>query len=152
MTYCRFCDGVVDIRKGYQRMLKRIFLLAGAIGWGVAVLGVFLPWHVMNGILRNMGAAAPVVDPMIRYWFRMATGGWSMIGFFHLMALLFPRKYDNLIPLLAYGTLFEGAVLLCNGIILDIPLFPFAGDVGFCFIVGAGLLFSNIGNRGGNLP
>ena len=129
-------------------MLKRIFLLAGAIGWGVAVLGVFLPWHVMNDILQNMGAAAPVDDPMIRYWFRMATGAWSMIGFFYLMALLFPRKYDDLVHLLAVGTLFEGAVLLLHGITANIPLFPFAGDAGFCLIVGGGLLFTTICNRG----
>ena len=132
-------------------MLKRIFLLAGAIGWGVSVLGVLLPWSAMDAIMQNMGAASAVDDPMIRYWFRMATGAWSMIGFFYLTALLFPRKYGNLVPLLAVGTLFEGAVLLFHGIAANIPLFPFAGDVGFCLIVGGGLLFTTICNRGGRV-
>ena len=115
-------------------MMKRIFLLAGAIGWGVSILGVLLPWSVMDIVLQNMGASAPVTDLQIQYWFRMATTAWSIIGFLYLMVLLKPQKYNNLIPLLGWGTLF------------DLPIFPFAGDVGFCLIVGGGLLLSNRGN------
>ena len=123
--------------------MKRIFLLAGAIGWGVSILGVLLPWSVMDIVLQNMGAASPVTDVQVQYWFRMATGAWSIIGFLYFMVLLKPQKYNNLIPLLAWGTLFEGVVLLVHGLYLNLPLFPFAGDVGFCLIVGGGLLLSN---------
>ena len=123
--------------------MKRIFLLAGAIGWGVSILGVLLPWNVMDIVLQNMGAAAPVTDVQVQYWFRMATGAWSIIGFLYLMVLLKPQKYNNLIPLLAWGTVFEGIVLLIHGLYLNLPLFPFAGDVGFCLIVGGGLLLTN---------
>ena len=123
--------------------MKRIFLLAGAIGWGVSILGVLLPWSVMDIVLQNMGAASPITDLQIQYWFRMATGAWSIIGFLYLIVLLKPQKYDNLIPLLAWGTLFEGIVLLIHGLYLNLPLFPFAGDVGFCLIVGGGLLLTN---------
>ena len=126
--------------------MKRIFLLAGAIGWGVSILGVLLPWSVMDIVLQNMGAAAPVTDVQVQYWFRMATGAWSIIGFLYLIVLLKPQKYNNLIPLLARGTVFEGIVLLIHGLYLNLPLFPFAGDVGFCLIVGGGLLLSNRGN------
>ena len=126
--------------------MKRIFLLAGAIGWGVSILGVLLPWSVMDIILQNMGAAAPITDVQVQYWFRMATGAWSIIGLLYLIVLLKPQKYGNLIPLLAWGTLFEGIVLLIHGLYLNLPLFPFAGDVGFCLIVGGGLLLSNRGN------
>ena len=127
-------------------MMKRIFLLAGVIGWGVSILGVLLPWSVMDIVLQNMGAASPITDVQIQYWFRMATGAWSIIGFLYLMVLLKPQKYDNLIPLLAWGTVFEGIVLLIHGLYLNLPLFPFAGDVGFCLIVGGGLLLCNTGN------
>ena len=123
--------------------MKRIFLLTGSIGWGISVLGVILPWSVMDIVLQNMGAAAPISDVQVQYWFRMATGAWSVIGFLYLMVLLKPQKYDNLIPLLAWGTLFEGILLLIHGLYLNLPLFPFAGDVGFCLIVGGGLLLSN---------
>ena len=126
--------------------MKRIFLLAGVIGWGVSILGVLLPWGVMDVILQNMGASAPVTDAQVQYWFRMATGAWSIIGLLYLIVLLKPQKYNNLIPLLAWGTLFEGIVLLIHGVYLHLPIFPFAGDVGFCLIVGGGLLLSNRGN------
>ena len=120
--------------------MKRIFLLAGAIGWGISILGVLLPWSIMDIVLQNMGAASPITDVQVQYWFRMATGAWSIIGFLYLMVLLNPQKYNNLIPLLAWGTVFEGIVLLIHGLYLNLPLFPFAGDVGFCLIVGSGLL------------
>ena len=124
-------------------MTKRIFLLAGAIGWGISILGVLLPWSVMDIVLQNMGAASPVTDVQVQYWFRMATGAWSIIGFLYLMILLNPQKYNNLISLLAWGTVFEGIVLLIHGLYLNLPLFPFAGDVGFCLIVGGGLLLTD---------
>jgi hypothetical protein len=60
-----------------------------------------------------------------------------------LIVLLKPQKYNNLIPLLAWGTLFEGIVLLIHGLYLNLPLFPFAGDVGFCLIVSGGLLLTD---------
>ena len=123
--------------------MKRIFLLAGAIGWGISILGVLLPWNVMDIVLQNMGAASPITDVQVQYWFRMATTAWSIIGFLYLIVLLKPQKYNNLIPLLAWGTVFEGIVLLIHGLYLNLPLFPFAGDVGFCLIVGGGLLLTN---------
>ena len=123
--------------------MKRIFLLAGAIGWGVSILGVLLPWSVMDIVLQNMGAASPITDVQVQYWFRMATTAWSIIGFLYLIVLLKPQKYNNLIPLLAWGTVFEGIVLLIHGLYLNLPIFPFSGDVGFCLIVGGGLLLSN---------
>ena len=124
-------------------MMKRIFLLAGAIGWGISILGVLLPWSVMDIVLQNMGAASPITDVQVQYWFRMATGAWSIIGFLYLIVLLKPQKYNNLIPLLGWGTVFEGIVLLIHGLYLNLPIFPFAGDVGFCLIVGGGLLLTN---------
>ena len=124
-------------------MMKRIFLLTGALGWGVSILGVLLPWSVMDIVLQNMGAASPITDVQIQYWFRMATGAWSIIGFLYLIVLLKPQKYNNFIPLLGWGTLFEGILLLIHGLYLNLPIFPFAGDVGFCLIVGGGLLLTN---------
>ena len=92
-----------------------------------------------SGISDNRCASAILL-------FRMATTAWSFIGFLYLIVLLKPQKYNNLIPLLGWGTLFEGVVLLIHGLYLNLPIFPFAGDVGFCLIVGGGLLLSNRGN------
>ena len=125
-----------------NKKLGKIFLAAGAIGWGIAILGVLLPWNVMTPMLQSMGASTDFTDAQLRYWLRMACGGWSIIGFLFLMVLLKPAKYGNLVPLLAAGSIFEGIVLLVHGLLLGVPLFPFAGDVLFCLVVGIGLLWT----------
>ena len=53
--------------------MKRIFLLAGTIGWGVSILGVLLPWSVMDIVLQNMGAASPITDVQVQY----CSSGWQ---------------------------------------------------------------------------
>ena len=125
-----------------NKKIGKIFLAAGAIGWGIAILGVLLPWNVMTPMLQSMGASTDFADAQLRYWLRMACGGWSIIGFLFLMVLLKPSKYGNLVPLLAAGSIFEGIVLLLHGLLLGVPLFPFAGDVLFCLVVGIGLLWT----------
>ena len=123
-----------------NKKLGKIFLPAGAIGWGIAILGVLLPWNVMTPMLQSMRASCDFADVQLRYWLRMACGGWSIIGFLFLMVLLRPAKYGNIVPLLAAGSIFEGIVLLLHGLLLRVPLFPFAGDVLFCLAVDCGLL------------
>ena len=124
------------------RKIHTLLLATGAIGWGVAVLGVFLPWKVMTPMLQSMGSSGDFTDAQMQYWLRMACGGWSIIGFLFMMALLNPRKYGNLVPLLAWCSLFEGIVLLVHGLLSSVSLFPFAGDVLFCLVVGGGLLWT----------
>ena len=125
-----------------NKKLGKIFLATGAIGWGIAILGILFPWNVMMPMLQSMGASCNFADAQLRYWLRMACGGWSIIGFLFLMVLLKPAKYGNLVPLLAAGSIFEGIVLLVHGLLLGVPLFPFAGDVLFCLVVGIGLLWT----------
>ena len=124
------------------RKLQTLFIAAGAIGWGVAVLGVLLPWSVMTPLLQSMGSSYDFTDAQTQYWLRMACGGWSIIGFLFLMALLKSRKYGNMVPLLAVCSIFEGIVLLIHGPLSGVALFPFAGDVLFCLVVGVGLLWT----------
>ncbi len=125
-----------------NKKIGKIFLAAGAIGWGIAILGVLLPWNVMTPMLQSMGASTDFTDVQLRYWLRMACGGWSIIGFLFLIVLLKPSKYGNIVPLLAAGSIFEGIVLLVHGLLLGVPLFPFVGDVLFCLVVGIGLLWT----------
>ena len=123
--------------------IQNVFLAAGAFGWGIAVLGVLLPWNWIAPMLQSMGTAYDFSDHHAQYWLRMACGGWSIIGFLLLAALLKPVKYDGLVPLLAWGSIFEGIVLLVHGLLLKLPLFPFAGVVLFCLVVGVGLVLTN---------
>ncbi|MBS1368846.1 MAG: hypothetical protein HPZ91_02715 [Lentisphaeria bacterium] len=123
----------------------RLLVWAAVIGWGVSLLGTLLPWNMMEFLLQGMGKEFATDDPMIRYWFRMAAGGWTVIGFLFLCCALKPREYAALLPLLAWGSLFEGVVLLFHGLALGLPLFPFLGDAAFCLAVGAGILLA--GNK-----
>ena len=131
------------------RKLQTLLLATGTIGWGVAILGVFLPWSIMTPLLQSMRSSYDFSDAQTRYWLRMACGGWSIIGFLFLMALLKPHKYGNIVPLLAMGSIFEGIVLLIHGLLLGVSMFPFAGDVLFCLVVGSGLLWTGaVSNHG----
>lgn len=129
-------------RKGVD--LIGFFLWTGAVGWGVAILGVLLPWRVIGPLLLQMGAQSPVADPQLQYWLRMAAGAWSIIGFFFFVAARDRKRHTDLPLLLGAASLFEGALLLVHGLILGRPLLPFAADVIFCFFVGAGLLYGLI--------
>ena len=126
--------------QSFNSKFQRILLAAGAIGWGISILGVLLPWSWMLPMLQSMGATCDFADKHVQYWLRMACGGWSIIGFLFLVALLKPGKYGVLAPLLAWCSIFEGVVLLTHGVLLGLPMFPFAGDVLFCLVVGIGLL------------
>ena len=123
----------------YSRLLKLILVMA-ALGWGISILGVFLPWHVAISGLRGLGAGDVPNDPMLNYWVRMAGGGFTMIGVIFAAILVQPRRFSVLLPLMAYLSVAEGVILLISGIWLKLPPFPFLGDTGFCFFIGASLL------------
>ncbi len=122
--------------------LRKILLCAGAIGWGISVLGVLLPWSVLSSLIQSSDAFYACCDSYVAYLLRMAYGGWSIIGFLFLMVLLKPKTYGNLVPLLEIASIFEGSVLLIHGLLLRLPMFPFAADVFFCLVIGLGLLWT----------
>ena len=127
----------------------RLLVWAAVAVWGVSLLGVFLPWSWMEVVLQNLGkGSVPVGDPMLRYWLRMATASWNVIGFLFLSGALHPKKCGAMLPLLAWASVFVGIVLLLNGPALSLPPFPFFGYVTFCIGVGGGiLLLSRRGRR-----
>ena len=125
-----------------RESVLRLLVWAAVAGWGLSLLGVFLPWSWMEVVLQNLGkGSAPVDDPMLRYWLRMATASWSVIGFLFLSCALYPKKYGAMLPLLGGGSIFVGIVLLLNGLALSLPPLPFFGDVAFCLGIGGGILF-----------
>ena len=109
-------------------------------GWGISILGVLLPWPVATTGLNDLGAGTIPEDPMLDYWLRMAGGGFTMIGAIFAAALINPRKYSVVLPLMAYLSIAEGIVLLVSGLRLGLPPFPFWGDTSFCLGVGIGIL------------
>jgi len=123
----------------YTRLLKLVLVWA-AVGWGVSILGVVLPWSVASAGLKGLGAGAIPPDPMLNYWLRMAGGGFTAIGVIFVAILAKPRKYGAILPLMAWLSVAEGIVLLVSGVSLGLPPFPFWGDTGFCLGVGIGIL------------
>jgi len=130
-----------------MKRLTVLLLWAGALDWGVALLGVLLPWGWVEPLLLSMGMEHPISSQPVHYWFRMATGGWTVVGFFFLAAAIAPERYRRLIPLLAAGSIFEGVVLLVHALQLDLPLFPCAGDIAFTLVVGIGLVIADPDTR-----
>jgi hypothetical protein len=123
----------------HSRLLKLVVAVA-ASGWGIAILGVWLPWRVVAAGLHGLGAGPLPADPMLDYWLRMAGGAFAMIGAMFAAVLISPRKYGVVLPLLAWLCIAEGMVLLVSGLRLGLPPFPFWADTGFCVGVGVGIL------------
>jgi hypothetical protein len=123
----------------YTRLLKLILLVA-ACGWGISMLCVILPWSVVSSGLNGLGAGPIPDDPMLNYWLRMAGGGFTIIGAIFAAILIAPKKYEVMIPLMAYLSIFEGVILLVSGLRLGLPTFPFWSDTLFCLGVGIALL------------
>ena len=121
--------------------MLRILLLGAGFGWGLTVVGVFLPWEWATDHLERFGGSGEIPDDvMLNYWMRMAAGAFAFVGAFFLLAAWHPEKYKNIIPILAYGSLFEGAILLFYGIKFDLDIFPFGPDVAIALVPGIGIL------------
>lgn len=115
--------------------------MGAGLGWGLTVVGVFLPWEWATEHLEKFGGSNSIPnDVMLNYWMRMASGAFAFVGVFFLLAAWKPYTYKNIIPVLAYGSIFEGAVLLFYGIKFDLPIFPFGPDVAIALIPGFGIL------------
>ena len=71
----------------------------------------------------------------------MASGAFGFVGAFFLLAAWRPLFYKNIIPILAYGSILEGAILLFYGLKFELPIFPFGPDVAIALIPGIGILF-----------
>ena len=126
--------------------LQRLFLLLGALGWGASLAFVVLPQEIAVGLLESYGLHPQSPDPLLVYWLRMAGAGFTVIGVLFAAILLRPEKYAVLIPLLAWLHMNVGIVLVGSALSLNIPVFPWMVDAAFCFIVGAGLLFTQRGS------
>lgn len=121
-------------------VICRLVLLAASFGWGVSVLGVFLPWSVTATGLEGLGAGAIPNDPMLDYWSRMACGAFTIIGSLYAAILIAPHKYAVMIPLMAWLTIGEGVILLVSGLSLGLQPFPFYCDTAFCLGIGVTFL------------
>jgi len=121
--------------------LLRLALLGAGLGWGLTVVGVFLPWDFAVEHLELFGGSGPIPDdPMLNYWLRMAAGAFGIVGVFFLISAWKPSQYKNIIPLLGWLSLFEGTVLLYYGVLLSLDFFPFIVDVAIGLIPGVVIL------------
>ena len=121
--------------------LLRLLLLGAGLGWGLTIVGAFLPWDWATEHLEKFGGSGEIPnDVMLNYWMRMASGAFGFVGAFFLLAAWRPLFYKNIIPVLAYGSILEGAILLFYGLKFELPLFPFGPDVAIALIPGVGIL------------
>jgi len=121
--------------------LLRLLLLGAGLGWGLTLVGAFLPWEWATDHLERFGGAQEIPDDvMLNYWMRMASGAFGIVGLLFLLAAWRPHHYKNIIGVLAYASIFEGAILLFYGLKFDLSLFPFGPDVAIALIPGIGIL------------
>lgn len=121
--------------------ILRLLLLGAGLGWGLTIVGAFLPWEWATEHLEKFGGSGEIPnDVMLNYWMRMASGAFGFVGVFFLLAAWKPFEYKNIIPVLAYGSLAEAAILLFYGIKFSLPIFPFGPDVMIALIPGIGIL------------
>jgi hypothetical protein len=145
----------VDNKETTKHILfLRIFLLAGVVGWGISLFGVFMPWAAVVGQLEGLGAQNIGNDPMLNYWLRMTSAAFSFIGILFLLCAINPRKYAVLVPWLGGFMIIEGLVLLFYGLWLSLSLLPFVVDASFCLVIGAGIIAAQnkLKNSGGKGP
>jgi hypothetical protein len=132
--------------------MLRLILLAAGLGWGLTLIGAFLPWDWATEHLEKFGGSGEIPDDvMLNYWMRMASGAFGFVGVFFLLAAWKPYAYKNIIPVLAYGSLCEAAILIFYGIKFDLPIFPFGPDVAIALVPGIAILLlkSELGNKSG---
>ena len=130
-----------EMEKKYL-LLLRVFLFSAAVAWGCSLLGLVLPWAMVDKELQGLGAGA-IDDVMVQYWLKMAAAVYTLGGCFFVMVAIRPIKYRPVIALVGYLHIILGAVLLGNGLVLGIEAIPLYVDVGFCFCVGLGILAAN---------
>ena len=129
------------IEKRYL-LLLRLFLLSAAMAWGVSVLGLVLPWSVVERELSELGAKSGI-DIMVQYWLKMAAGVYTLMGCFFVMVAIRPIKYRSVIGPIGFAHILLGTVFMVNGLVLGIGAIPLYADVGFCFFVGLGIVVAN---------
>jgi len=122
--------------------LLRLFLFSAAVAWGVSVLGLVLPWAIVENELSGLGAKLGN-DIILQYWLKMAAAVYTLMGCFFVMVGIRPAKYRAVIELISYLHISLGAVFLINGLILGIEAIPLYIDVGFCFCIGFGIFVIN---------
>ncbi len=119
--------------------ILRVLLLSAAFGWGISILGVFMPWEWAAGQLEGLGAVDLPHDPMLDYWLRMAAGAFTGIGIFFFILALNPYRFRPLLPYIGLLHFIEGLILLIHGIRLGLYPIPFYVDTAFCLTIGLGI-------------
>jgi hypothetical protein len=121
--------------------LLRLSLGFASAAWGISIAGVFASWSVATRALEALGAQPLPNDPMLDYWFRMATGAFALIGCWYLVLMVWPFKFRGAIPWFGAVMLVEGLILLFHGVRLSLPALPFFADTAGCLLDGAAILY-----------
>jgi hypothetical protein len=119
--------------------LLQIFLVLAAFGWGISIVGVFLPWDLAVEQLKGLGMGDIPHDAMLDYWLRMTAAAFTAICVFIFVAAINPNRFAATIPLISIFLLCESLVLLVYGLKLKLEPIPFCVDVAFCFFTGIGI-------------
>ncbi len=124
-------------------VILRLLLVCGGFGCFISIFGVVMPWPAVAEQLEGLGAGKLPADPMLNYWLRMQSGANTFIGLFFFFLAVNPVKYRSILPMAWIFLIGEGCILLVWGLLLKLPVLPFAVDTLFCLMIGLGILLSS---------
>ena len=118
----------------------KIVLWIAAVGCGISILGVVVPWSWLAGCMAMYGLGAVPATPLFVYLMRTGCATYGLIGLYFLVLAGNPRAYAPFLKLSIGGLMFVGLVCLVTGLALNMRPPWYLGDVLFCWIIGLLLL------------
>ncbi len=119
--------------------LLRFLLIFNAFACLIFVVNIFIPWESTAAFMEYIGikeVPEKISDPIIEYWLLVMVAFYVVIGYLLLVAGINPIKYKGIVSILGYGLTFIGLTIGWHGFRLQIPPWPFYGDLGIYIISG----------------
>ncbi|PCJ54335.1 MAG: hypothetical protein COA79_21990 [Planctomycetota bacterium] len=134
----------------FKYNILKFALILGFCGWGISFLFTVTSWSYSTGILYGMGASEIVYQPLLDYWLKMASAVFGALGIVFLLPLFNMKKYEVLLPILGFISLFVGIVLIissCNNSLDSDIHITFIPDIIFCFVTSSCIFYSITSNK-----
>jgi hypothetical protein len=119
--------------------ILKILLWIFSIFCLLAFFGVVLPWNIIQKIALFFGFENISEAPLTKYFFRISSLVYTLIGVFFGVLAKDPLKYRDMVLLGTYGILIFGVLCLIIGVVEELKPMWFLLDGFFCIVFGIGI-------------